>query len=368
MWVAWSCLSDEPMPNPTHYVYDEPNKRVLSQGDILIRTPALNAHLTEFHPYYGNHADYRHFIVVTQSCDLAIRDGESRPSSPYITIAAVRPVEEALRREAAKHQEPWQKETKVISAKLKTKLAMFLEGLFDNNKEGYFYLHRDVGLGIQANYCAFLHLSVALKANHYSLCLEAKIAQLREPFQAKLGYLIGHMYSRIGTTEWNSNVPDKSVAKFASEILKQNFITYEDKQIEEGLADLRKDGTLGTKSPQEIKGYIDSKKVVPRKQKFHERALDALCTDVSSINLIEGRVRNPVKSDAELIRRIGEILEEYGLTTEQASVARDLLIDVFMRRLGFHLCDERLPGKRDVYQKVLTNLMKDVVIGEIMKG
>lgn len=355
------------MPSPTHYVYDEPDKKVLSQGDILFRTPSLNAHLAEFHPYYGEHADYHHFIVVSQSCDLAIRDGQSLPSSPYITIAAVRPVEEALRREAAKHQDDWQRETRVISEKVKTKLAMFLESLFDNNKEGYFYLHRDVGLGIQANYCAFLHLSVALKAVHYPMCLEAKIAQLKEPFQAKLGYLIGHMYSRIGTTEWNSNVPDKKVAKLASEILKQNFLTFQDRQIEEGLADLRKDGTIGTKSPQEIKEYIDSKKVVPRKQKFQLRALEALCSDIPSINMIEGRVREPVRRDADLNRRIVEILEECGLPTEDAVVARDHLIDVFMKRLSYYLCDERFPGKRDVYQKVLTNLLKDVVIGEIMK-
>ena len=39
-----------------------------------------------------------------------------------------------------------------------------------------------------------------------------------------------------------------------------------------------------------------------------------------------------------------------------------------MQRLIYHLCDERMPGKRDVYQKVLANLMNDVVIGEIMKG
>jgi hypothetical protein len=280
----------------------------------------------------------------------------------------VRPLEEALHREAAKHQDSWQRETRVISAKVKTKLATFLESLVDNNKEGYFYLHQDVGLGIQANCCAFLRLTVALKSIHFPVCLQAKIAQLKEPFQAKLGYLIGHMYSRIGTTEWNTNMPDKTVAKFASEILKRNFVTFEDKQIEEGLSDLRKDGTLATKTPQEIKDYVDKKKVIPRKLKFHERALDLLCTDIGSINLIEGRVRGPLKTDTELIQRVGEVLAEFGLTTENAAAAGDRLIDAFIQRLSHYLCDERMPGKRDVYQKVLTNLMKDVVIGEIMKG
>lgn len=356
------------MPTPTHYVYDAPDKSGLSQGDILTRTPALDAHLTEFHPYYGSHRDYHHFMVVTQSCDLAIRKGESLPSSPYITIAAVRPLEEALRREAAKLQLPWQTETKVLGSKSRTKLAMFLESLFDNNREGYFYLHQDVGLGIQANYCAFLHLSVALKSLHYPMCLNAKIAQLKEPFQAKLGYLIGHMYSRIGTTEWNSNVPDKPVAKFASEVLKKNYITFDDAQIEEGLADLRRDGTLTTKSPNEIKEYINTKKVVPRKQKFQERALELLCTDVPSINLIEGRVRGPVKSDPVLMQRIGEILTQHGVSPDDSTGAMEHIIQVFMQRLSHHLCDERMPEKRDVYQKILKNLMQDAVIGEIMKG
>jgi len=80
----------------------------------------------------------------------------------------------------------WEREAEVVGAKTAEKLGNFLTSLLDNNQDGYFYLHQDIGLGIQQNCCAFLPLSVALKIDHYNLCLEAKIAELTDTFQAKL--------------------------------------------------------------------------------------------------------------------------------------------------------------------------------------
>jgi hypothetical protein len=85
----------------THYVYDDPDKAQLAQGDILQRTDALVSLLGEYHPHYAEHPDYKFFAVLTQSCDLVRRDGRP-PKSPYITIAAARTLEETLLREGAK--------------------------------------------------------------------------------------------------------------------------------------------------------------------------------------------------------------------------------------------------------------------------
>jgi hypothetical protein len=51
--------------------------------------------------------------------------------------------------------------------------------------------------------CAILNLSIAIKTpEHYDKCLEAKILELESSFQAKLGWLVGQLYSRVGTQDW----------------------------------------------------------------------------------------------------------------------------------------------------------------------
>ncbi len=224
---------------PSHYAYVEPNKKTLCQGDILKKTADLVAHLKKYHPYYADHADYKYFMVLTQSCDLVRRKGKPC-NSQYITLAAARPVEEALLREAAKRQDDWQKEARVISAKERDNLANFVKSLIDNNKERYFYIHTDVSVEIQQNCCVFLQLAVSLKSEHYEMCLAAKICELDETFQAKLGYQIGHMYNRVGTTEWDTKYPDNDVDTFAQELIEDIFVVFEERQIKEGVADLKR--------------------------------------------------------------------------------------------------------------------------------
>ena len=351
---------------PVHYVYKEPVKTRLCQGDVLRKTDALLSHLADYHPYYASHADYKYFLVLTQSCDLVRRTG-GQPTSPYITLAAVRPVEEAVRREAAKIQEAWQREAGVIGAKAKSKLVLFLESLLDNNKEGYFYLHTDIGLGIQSNCCAFLRLSVALKAEHYDLCLDAKIAELEEPFQAKLGYLVGHMYSRIGTTEWNDHYPDNKAAKEAGGFLKRTFVTVDERQIKEGIADLRRDGTIGVKTATEIKDYILGKKVLSRKEKLQEEALRVLAEELNPIGLICGRIADPLEADADLQTGIEELLAGSGVEEEHLLALRKNLVAKFMERLSHYLCDRNMPEKRQVLEKILARLLQNPVITNIMQ-
>ena len=158
---------------PAHYAYSDPDKTTLRQGDILRKTDELVSHLRKYHAHYADHPDYKYFMVLTQSCDLVRRKGKPC-NSQYITIAAVRPVEEALLREAAKRQEDWQQQARVISSRDRDTLANFIKSLLDNNKERYFYIHTDIKMGIQQNCCVFLQLAVSLKAEHYEMCLAAK--------------------------------------------------------------------------------------------------------------------------------------------------------------------------------------------------
>jgi len=89
----------------------------------------------------------------------------------------------------------------------------FVERLLNNNEPNYFYLHEDPALGIDGSHVAFLALSIAVKSDlHYQKCVDARVGTLCDPFKAKLGWLVGTMYSRVATPDW---VPDhRTLAEF----------------------------------------------------------------------------------------------------------------------------------------------------------
>ena len=146
-----------------HFTYEVPEAIDLQQGDVLRRTDALNGIVTQYHPYYSAKTDYTHFLVLTQSCDLVRRDG--RPcSTPYIGIAAVRPLLVALEREALRFQDnPILRRAKAISAGNRSKLDMFVVRLLNNNHKDYFYLHEDNAFDLRSS-CAFLRLAISLRS------------------------------------------------------------------------------------------------------------------------------------------------------------------------------------------------------------
>ncbi len=191
----------------THFTYTAtPDKEHLHQGDILRRSGGLESILQEVHPHYFRKEDYRFFIVLTQSCDLLRRDGNDC-SARYITIAAVRPTQLAFERYARNLlYEEEEVDLGFCPASRKGKLQQFGEKLFNNNEVDYFFLRRQDGTPFDQDHCAFLKLSVALRAKqHYNALVEAKVLQLRESFQHKLGYLVGSSYSRVGTDDWLPN-------------------------------------------------------------------------------------------------------------------------------------------------------------------
>ncbi len=348
----------------THYVYeDNPDPKTLTQGDVLQRTDELVSQIREFFPYYANHLDYKYFMVITQGCDLFRRDGKPC-NAQYLTLAAVRPVQDAMRLEVTPDQKDWQQQTKVIGARVSNKLAMFMERLIDNNVPGYFYLHTDPTVNIHVPSCAFLPLTVSLRAQHYDLCLKAKIAQLKETFQAKLGWLLGHMYSRVGTTEWNMH-KSITVRDQARQFIDETYVTLDDKQIDEGLADLKKQGLAPP--PTEIRDYIISKKVLSRKEKFQARALEVLTTTVQPINAIKKKAVPQVRRDQKLRTAIDDILAKGGIKEEDRGTVTEAVVGEVIASLEEILTDEKLEGKPDAMQAIIRSLLQDTIISGLMK-
>lgn len=185
-----------------HFTYRHPEGD-LRQGDLLEKTEQLVSILERYHPYYSKHKDYKSLMVLTQSCDLERRRDKSCKSK-YITLAAVRSADIALKRELERYQFSSAERAYDICSKNRRKgMKDFLQKLHNNNVPDYFFLAADPGIKLNEDYVAFLALSVAIKADkHYEVCERARFAQLKEVFQAKLGWLVGHVYSRVGTPDW----------------------------------------------------------------------------------------------------------------------------------------------------------------------
>jgi len=118
-------------------------------------------------------------------------------------------------------------ELPVLGGKAKSKASEFLQRLFNNNEPGYFFLDSEDTL-LESDSVAFLNLSIAIKADlHFQTCIQAKILQLDATFQAKLGWLVGQMYSRVGTLDWNPSALRQKV----NQVLQEAAIWVDDSKV-----------------------------------------------------------------------------------------------------------------------------------------
>lgn len=197
-----------------HFTYQTPDLSSLKQGDVLKKTPELADLIREVHPHYGQES-YLYFQVLTQTCDL-VRRGAKPCKSRYITLAAVRSLDLVVSREISEFEDHVEFDGKLLcSTKHKLQLADILNKLLNNNDPRHFYLAAEPTLGFMSDCCTQLPLSISIRAHqHYDVCLAAKVLELQENFRAKLGWLVGNLFSRVGTEDY---VPGKAPSKKAFE-------------------------------------------------------------------------------------------------------------------------------------------------------
>jgi len=200
-------------------IYAEPGGD-LQQGDIIQRTDALEKVLESVHQHFLD-TKYTAFIVLTQTCDLVRRNGNPC-RSPYINLAVVRPLEDILfsylnlvcgtvRIRGKDTQGVYLSETKRRAQQL-------IERIINQNEQGLglFFLHGDNIAKVACPSVALLQVSIALRArDHYDVLVEARSASLDRLFQAKLGWLIGTLFARVATPDWE---PSERKAFIASVI------------------------------------------------------------------------------------------------------------------------------------------------------
>jgi len=244
----------------------------------------------------------------------------------------------------------------VVSEKGKDALLLFTDRLLDNNEPGYFYLHEDVSLGLSGHNCAFLALSVALRTCHYDLCFRAKVAQLKEPFQAKLGWLTGNMYSRVGTEEWDDNYGVGKKREQSKDLVDDLFVFVPSERIEQARKDLTKAKKLDEYSPAEIFEAVCSKKIVPRTTQFAAAAKAAM--DASNfIDRICGRLVGQIQNDAALAGELGEALKQAG--DQMPEQAASVLVAAIRRALRRHLVDKSFEGREKIVDFIVNTIKTD---------
>jgi len=256
-----------------HFTYkDKPNKEQLCQGDILQITDDLKAVFNVCHPYFVRD-EYKYFIVLTQTCDLVKRKGACK--SRYITIAAVRTLQDYLIRETADRTETYGKLV-FLEEKKKTAVHQLLERVYNNNEEEHFFLAEDESFGFLNPMVAYLKVSIALKSElHYQTCLDAKILELTDEFKAKLGWLVGQMYSRVGTPDWQS---ENLTAEFSENIertIKDTFIVGNKQQFKQ-LKNYIEEGRIDPNDLEAVSIAIEGFDIVSNQQKMAE-VLTKMC-------------------------------------------------------------------------------------------
>jgi len=176
------------------------------------------------------------------------------------------------------------------------------------------------------------------------------------------------MYNRVGTTEWDAHYPDYDVDTAAKELIEGTFYVFEERQIKEGVADLKRDRTFKAKTPEEIRDYIDKKIVVPWKDQFRQEAIRVLCNKFKPLDLVRSQVEYAINNDADFARKIDGMLAEAGLANEAVPAMRDALIDSFRQILRTHLSDAGMSQKQVVFDRMLAWLMSEASITQSLRS
>lgn len=200
-----------------HWTYapvEDKAKDELEQGDILLPTPALRSILAEVHPHFATDK-YHAFIVTTQSCDLVLR-GKKGSKARHISIAAVRPLRQVLPRLLSSVCTPSKLgSATVLPESKRVEVSLLLERILNQNEQslGLFYLHPENDVSLAEECVAFLRVTVALRAEHYEILVNARSGRLDSEFRGKLGWLVGNLYSRAAAPDWSDQVGGPAVQK-----------------------------------------------------------------------------------------------------------------------------------------------------------
>lgn len=280
---------------PTFWTYaDVVPDSDLEQGDFLIPSAGVREILERVHPHFCA-PKYVGFLVASQSCDLVRRDGQ--PAARYISVAVVRPLRQVIAKlidSVCTAVQPG-----VFPVSSKDDAVKLLDRVVNQNEEalGMFYMHPDEELELGDPSVAFLRVTVSLKAEHYSLLVDARRGRLRPEYQAKLGWLVGNLYARPAAGSWSEKPGGRKEQSelVASLLAETDTMCWVD---DAKLAAARSSGELtGSLAPREAKSVVERQKVkrpIDQTVDIVVRQVTALWEKISDPTLkqLEYRTRN----------------------------------------------------------------------------
>src|SRR5258708_6131850 len=155
-----------------HWTYETFNPGDdLFQGDILTRTPAIEALLGQVHSYFLD-PKFTAFVVVTQACGLGRRGPTCK--AEHINLAVVREREPILPDIVGKVAGAglpglYRTSSRIFAVEL-------LKRIINQNElaRGLFYLHPDGDVGIATPSVVMLRISIAIRQVHFDLLQQAR--------------------------------------------------------------------------------------------------------------------------------------------------------------------------------------------------
>jgi hypothetical protein len=288
---------------PTHWTYAELDPASnLEQGDILKPTEELRKLFLEIHPHFSQ-AKYMGYLVATQSCDLVRR--KTTPKASYVNLAVVRPLAQVLPKliaHVASSVAPG-----IFATSSKIEARRLLERVVNQNEQslGLFFLYQDSDSGIGEASVCFLRVTVAFRSEHYEKLLAARTGRVTPEFRAKLGWLLGNLYARPATRDWQDTTEGKAgLYRIIDQSLQEQIPGCGPRWLDdEVLSEARARGIeVAGRKPEELEQF--------RPKPRHERAIDEIKAEVGklAIGLSPAQVK-------DLTSRIDDIKAELSALT-----------------------------------------------------
>lgn len=284
-----------------HFTYkDCLEKDSLCQGDVLDKTDGLSEVLQKVHPYFLNE-EYKYFMVLSQSCDLVRRNGMCC-KTPYITLAAIRDYNDFLNRIMVLNRMAENYNgILLVEDKNKARVTQLIERIYNNTEPDYFFLYKEEALDFPQSMVAYLKVTIALKSDlHYEECLKAKKLELSDEFKAKLGWLVGNIYSRVGTTDWESKMNEKARKQMIDDEVNSKCLIGTKEQIKE-LKKKLKENPNTLNSREDVIECLSSISVKSKYEQLMEIIEDIFNNNCKNINYdAKTNLLNAIKSRSKI--------------------------------------------------------------------
>lgn len=191
-------------------MYRRADDENLWQGDMIESRKLIDSGTLFGHQdYMAQRDDFPGFCVVTQTCDL-VRDEKGRRSPvDFICLSVIRRLTDVFSKESAVGKQ--QDSTKDLLRNIIN---------HDYTRQGYFYLPSSTM--IEEDCVIDLRTTFSLHAEqHYDQVLKARELSLTDVYANKLGWMVGNIFSRVPTPEWDAEARKQRIKDLLDAIKKR---------------------------------------------------------------------------------------------------------------------------------------------------